>query len=209
MTKVIFIISLRSVCGRPAHWWLTLLAAGGDTWGITGRTFALLYLLGAVVVVAGVILWRRAIAAGPVDRPGRLNPFEMAYLAGGPSLAIISALAALRSTGSVGAGPGGKLATTAQTPAVTAELDGAVYSAAERQVAQRALADDPMVSAALERIRTASVSVGGAHSRQPAVPYAPQHSYTSPAGPRDRNKDRDRIRRTCSRTKHLLPRSRS
>jgi len=57
-------------------------------------------------------------------------------------------------------GPGGKLRTTDRIPTVAAELDGAVYAAAGRGVAQRELADDPEVSAALERIRAALVGEG-------------------------------------------------
>jgi hypothetical protein len=47
---------------------MTPVAAAGDTWGIPGPAFALLYLLGSVVVIIGTILWRRTIVAGPSDR---------------------------------------------------------------------------------------------------------------------------------------------
>ncbi|HET8657456.1 MAG TPA: TIGR04222 domain-containing membrane protein [Micromonosporaceae bacterium] len=139
---------------------MTLFGAAGDTWGVPGRSFALLYLLGAIVVVTGVVLWRRAVAAGPVERPEPLTPPEWAYLAGGPPRAAAAALAALHGTDSVRTGPGGRLEVTGRLPRVTRELDRAVYSAAGRGVTRRALADDPTVSAALERVRAGLVRDG-------------------------------------------------
>jgi uncharacterized protein (TIGR04222 family) len=137
---------------------MTALAAGGDTWGIPGPAFAGFYLAGAFVVILASVIWRSRVAAGRAT--GRPGPFDVAYLTGGPSLAATSALAALRTTNSVTAAAGGRLAATGPMPMITGELDRAVYAAAGRGVTQRELAADPGVAQALDRMRTGLVQDG-------------------------------------------------
>src|SRR5690348_11821004 len=84
---------------------MTVVAAPGDTWGISGPQFLQIYAVLALLGLVFALVWRATTTRGgdPVGyQPG---PVELAYLAGGPALAVHSALAGLRCTGAVGPGP--------------------------------------------------------------------------------------------------------
>ncbi|OLM33548.1 MULTISPECIES: TIGR04222 domain-containing membrane protein [unclassified Pseudonocardia] len=75
----------------------------GDTWGIPGQTFLVLYVV-ALVLVSGIVLRRRrAIAQGDPRGAGTLDsrPEDVAYLNGGPELAVYAALSAMHVDGSL------------------------------------------------------------------------------------------------------------
>ena len=71
------------------------------TWGISGPVFLVGYLLLSAVVWVAAAQRRRALADGP-DRPVHdLGGHEVAYLNGGPDLAVTSALTAMHLSGTV------------------------------------------------------------------------------------------------------------
>lgn len=128
----------------------------GDTWGISGPTFLVVYLVLAVAAVGFALARRRRIAAGD-PRGGReldRRPEDVAYLNGGPELAVYAALSAMhvdgsvvtsgRTTGQVRAGgPPGRSATA---------LQRAIHTAAHRLTPGRMLRTHDPVRAELERI---------------------------------------------------------
>ena len=68
----------------------------GDTWGISGPTFLLAYLVLAVAVGVAVVRTRRALADVSAERPASRmeeRPYDVAYLNGGAQLAVTAALA--------------------------------------------------------------------------------------------------------------------
>lgn len=133
---------------------MTGYAADGDTWGIPGPQFLMIYiglaLLAFVVALAIRAAARRPGATAMAHQPG---PLEVAYLNGGPRLATYAALAALRAGHCVQAGPGGVLTAVSTASPPTGILEWALYSAAGRGMRQRDLAADPAVAGALDRIR--------------------------------------------------------
>ena len=75
----------------------------GETWGIPGPTFLVAYLLlaGAATVLA---FWHRARIAGGDPAGARVldgRPEDVAYLNGGPGLAVYAALSAMHVDGTV------------------------------------------------------------------------------------------------------------
>ncbi len=73
----------------------TVLAAEGDTWGISGPTFVVIYLLLAGSLLAVAVLARRAVPTEPGRQPAAgwdADPERVAYLNNGPTLALTAAL---------------------------------------------------------------------------------------------------------------------
>lgn len=129
-----------------------MLAA--DTWGISGPTFLRFYLLAALVVVVGSIVYRSRILAGqPAAGTGQLGPQQVAYLNGGDQLAIWTALGGLRGCGAVGVTPDRRLTTGGPLPSGVTPLDQAVHHAARNHLRTRELARDQRVSRALTELR--------------------------------------------------------
>src|SRR5206468_2121202 len=129
-------------------------AAAAQLWGISGPAFLAGYLAAEAAVLATALVLRLLAGRGP--QPSRQpDPVQLAYLNGGRRLAIYAALAALRSTDAVAAGPGGRLGVDPGQPAPAGELEWAVYTAAMRGARQRDLAPDTTVATALRRMRAA------------------------------------------------------
>lgn len=130
------------------------LAAQGDTWGIPGPSFLIVYL-GAVIAVAILAaLHRRILYAG--DRGShveRLGPQQVAYLNGGDRLAVYAALGGLRSAGAIAGGPDKTLNQAGPLPADATPLDSAIYNAAGRRIRSRDITGDQWVVAALRQLR--------------------------------------------------------
>ncbi|WBB80165.1 TIGR04222 domain-containing membrane protein [Micromonospora sp. WMMD882] len=131
----------------------TLLAAAGDTWGISGPTFLAGYLTVAALAVVGSVVHRARLFGGDrTSGPEQLDPPQVAYLNGGARLALHSSIGALRHAGAIGmAVP--RLAATGPLPAGANPIDQAVYDAASRRVRPRDLAQDHRVSAAVDQLR--------------------------------------------------------
>jgi len=130
------------------------LAAQGDTWGIPGPAFLVLY---GTVIVATVILsaiHRRVLFAGtPGATIDRLGPQQVAYLNGGDHLAVYASLGGLRGAGAIAGGPGKTLYQSGPMPAGVTPLDTAIYNAAGRRIRSRDLAGDQWVVAAVRQLR--------------------------------------------------------
>ncbi|MBB5115069.1 TIGR04222 domain-containing membrane protein [Micromonospora echinospora] len=132
-----------------------------DTWGIPGPTFLRWYLLVAVVLVVGAIVYRRRMLAGtPVTDHGALGPQQVAYLNGGDQLAVWAALGALRHASAVGVRPDRRLTTGGPLPAGATPLDQAVHYAASRGLRTRDLAADEWVRRAIDELRDGLVRRG-------------------------------------------------
>ncbi|WP_433343288.1 TIGR04222 domain-containing membrane protein [Micromonospora sp. CA-111912] len=133
---------------------MTVIAAPGDTWGISGPTFLWVYLLAALVVVVGSIVHRRRVLAGPPAADvGQLGPQQVAFLNGGNQLAIWTSLGGLRGTGIVGVKPNRRLSVGGQLPPGSTPLDRAVHHAASRNLYASELGRDGWVLRALEQLR--------------------------------------------------------
>jgi uncharacterized protein (TIGR04222 family) len=123
----------------------------GDTWGVSGPTFLLIYVALGIVVLAGVIIWRRRYTSGPSGPLRSLTPTEVALLTGGRDLAVYSSLASLRAVEAVQI-ESGHLRQVGPLPSGAPELDRAIHAAAGRQsLRSRDVAADPNVAAILER----------------------------------------------------------
>ena len=113
----------------------------GDTWGISGPTFLLAYLVLALAVGAAVLRARRALADVSAIRPASRmeeRPYDVAYLNGDAQLALTAALSAMYRAGTIktaGRGvrhrggaaglPGGRAQRAIHHAAVTGPVTGA------------------------------------------------------------------------------------
>ncbi|HEX2312580.1 MAG TPA: TIGR04222 domain-containing membrane protein [Thermomonospora sp.] len=133
-----------------------VLAGAGDTWGIPGRTFLVLYLLAAAGLTVVALLARRSIRRNGAA-PRELHPYEAAYLKGGPPRAVAAALAALRFVGAVESAGGGRVRVTdgAQARTARSPLDDAVHEAIRESggIKVAALGGHDLVVSALKRLR--------------------------------------------------------
>jgi uncharacterized protein (TIGR04222 family) len=115
-----------------------------------------------VLAVAGRLLAGRADA--PSLTAGEPRPGDIAYLAGGESLAVYSSLGALRAAGAVEAAPGGTVAVTGLPPAGASDLDRAVHAAAGRGARASAIRWDDTVEAALKAVERRLIDAGALRS---------------------------------------------
>ncbi|WP_433125758.1 TIGR04222 domain-containing membrane protein [Micromonospora sp. CA-240977] len=130
-------------------------AASGDTWGIPGPTFLRFYLVAAVVVVAVAVAYRIRLAAGSnvAMTADPLGPQQVAYLNGGPRLAVHAALGGLRGSGAIGVRPDRRLTTVGSAPTGLTPLDEAIHWAAHKHARVGDLPQDDRVRVALHQIR--------------------------------------------------------
>ncbi|MFD0744577.1 TIGR04222 domain-containing membrane protein [Phytohabitans flavus] len=127
--------------------------AMGDTWGISSATFAVAYALLAAAAIGGAALHRYRALAGPTQFNAKtLASSEVAYLQGGPDLAVYSALAALRCADAVGVSTERQLLVTGEPARRATRLARAVYDAAGRSALPGSLRADAGVAKELARI---------------------------------------------------------
>jgi uncharacterized protein (TIGR04222 family) len=140
---------------------MAVIAAPGDTWGISGPDF-LAVLAGAAVVFGLLALMDRLlITRRETGSPRRrAEPVEVAYLNGGAATAVHASLAGLRAAGLVAVAPTGALNITGTLPAGVSRLDHAVYEAGGRRVQANRLLADAQVSTAAEAVRAGLVDAG-------------------------------------------------
>lgn len=108
----------------------SLAAATGDTWGISGSTFILVYLLVAVVVWIATTRARRTLAArgGGHEVTGlESRPYDVAFLNGGAELAVYSALSSMRVDATIVTTGRGNVQAAGRLPATAAELERAIH----------------------------------------------------------------------------------
>ncbi|MGH3588528.1 MAG: TIGR04222 domain-containing membrane protein, partial [Pseudonocardia sp.] len=141
---------------------MALAAATAETWGISGPTFLLAYLLLAVAVGIAVTRARRALAEpATASLPGGLtaNPHDVAYLNGGGELAVYSALSAMHLRGTIITHRGEVQATGRLEPA-TDTLERAIHFTANGRVPRRRLEFHRPVQTALSTIEDRLVAGG-------------------------------------------------
>jgi uncharacterized protein (TIGR04222 family) len=133
---------------------MTVFAATGDTWGISGPTFLKTFLILAVAGVLLSIIWRRAATSGgDLGNLRQPSPAELAYLNGGADLALHTSVAGLRCAGAIGPGPTpGTLVAAGPMPAGFSDLDYVVHSALRTPQVLPTVQQRPEVSAALRRV---------------------------------------------------------
>ncbi|MFE9918774.1 TIGR04222 domain-containing membrane protein [Micromonospora sp. NPDC005553] len=134
---------------------MTVHAASGDTWGISGPTFLRYYIAAAILLVAIVAYQRFRLAVGSSGAmtADPLGPQQVAYLNGGPQLAVHSALGGLRGSGAVAVRPDRRLTTVGAAPTGLTPLDQAIHWAAHQHSRVRDLPQDERVRVALHQIR--------------------------------------------------------
>lgn len=129
-----------------------------ETWGISGPTFLVVYALLAVVALAVAVTLRRSLRAGRAVSADGLHsrPEDVAYLNGGPDLAVYAALSAMHVDGSIATAGPSAVGIVRSTGAVSRQASGlqhAIHGAAARPVPRRTLPSGPRVAAALAEIR--------------------------------------------------------
>lgn len=134
----------------------------GDTWGISGPAFLAAYLLLAAAVWVASARARRALAGDGPDRltgPAPTDPHDLAYLNGGPDLAVTSALAAMHLTGTVAPSKGRIHAVGRPAPGADA-LERAIHFTTGSPVTRSRLPLHRPVRTALDTIEKRLVSIG-------------------------------------------------
>ncbi|TCK20484.1 TIGR04222 domain-containing membrane protein [Pseudonocardia endophytica] len=128
-----------------------------ETWGISGSTFLVIYIVLAVVVLGVAISIRRSLRSGrPVSADGlQSRPEDVAYLNGGPDLAVYAALSSMHVEGSIAtSGPSAVgIVHSVGTARQASPLQNAIHGAAARPTPRRTLPVEPRVAAALAEIR--------------------------------------------------------
>ena len=134
-----------------------------DTWGISGPTFLLAYVVLAVAVVVAAVRARRTLLDVSAERPaGRLEdrPYDVAYLNGGPDLALTAALSAMHRAGTISTSGRGVVVAAARPESRADELERAVHHAAATPVSRHRLAAVGAVASALHRIEQRLIGAG-------------------------------------------------
>ncbi len=129
-----------------------------ETWGISGPTFLVGYLLLAAVTWIATARRRRALADGP-DRPAPHRPYELAFLNGGADLAVTSALTAMHLAGTV-APRRGEVQAVGRLGSGADALERAVHAAATTPVPRRRLVLTRPVRTALDAVERRLVADG-------------------------------------------------
>jgi uncharacterized protein (TIGR04222 family) len=141
-----------------------VLAAPGDTWGISGPTFLAFYAALIVVVLVAGVRARRGLAEP--DRPvadrrdwGE-RPQDVAFLNGGPELAVYSALSAMHLSGAIATPTRGTVQAAGRLEPRATALERAIHATAATPTGQRRLQYHSAVAAALAATRD-RLAVGG------------------------------------------------
>ncbi|MGH3767149.1 MAG: TIGR04222 domain-containing membrane protein [Pseudonocardiaceae bacterium] len=151
---------------------MTLLATNNVTWGISGPDFLAGYGLLALAALLGILVARWRLAAGPAIVAAELGgrPHDVAYLNGGPELAVLSALSSMRVAGTI-VGEGRGRVRAGERPGTDAdELERAMHLAAAVPISRRELVTNQIVRTALEttrqRLENAGLLLGAGRQRR-------------------------------------------
>ncbi|MBC3193814.1 TIGR04222 domain-containing membrane protein [Pseudonocardia sp. C8] len=128
----------------------------GETWGVSGPTFLVVYVIIGVTAVA-LALWRRSRIAAGDPAGGRLldnRPEDVAYLNGGPELAVYAALSAMHVDGTVvtSGRTAGQVRAGGPLTRTATGLQRAIHRSAHRLTPGRTLRLHDAVRAELDRI---------------------------------------------------------
>jgi uncharacterized protein (TIGR04222 family) len=135
----------------------------GDTWGISGPTFLLAYIVLASAVIVAAVRARRALTDVSAERPAhRLDerPYDVAYLHGGAELAVTAALSAMYRTGTISTAGRGVVVAAARPESRADELERAIHHTAASPVSRHRLATAGAVASALHRIEQRLITAG-------------------------------------------------
>jgi uncharacterized protein (TIGR04222 family) len=135
----------------------------GETWGISGPTFLLAYVVLAVAVIVAAVRARRALTDTSAERPAsRLDdrPYDVAYLNGGAELAVTAALSAMYRAGTISTAGRGVVVAGARPESRADELERAIHHAAASPVSRQRLDAAGAVASALHRIEQRLISAG-------------------------------------------------
>src|SRR5262249_41231747 len=103
---------------------------------LNGPDFLLFYGITLAAAIFAVVFVRQVLGRGNVAPTGArghdLDPFEVAYLAGGPARTVQAALVALANRKAVVAGPGNQLSAGQGDPGTTSVAETAVLRAVRR-----------------------------------------------------------------------------
>jgi uncharacterized protein (TIGR04222 family) len=139
------------------------MVPAGDTWGISGPQFLLVYVVLAVAVTVAQVRMRRALvdvpAGHPVGRPDD-RPYDVAYLNGGAELSLCAALSAMHRSETIAIAGKGTVVAAARPDPRADELERAVHHAAVVPVHRRQLAGAGAVASALHRIESRLIGAG-------------------------------------------------
>jgi uncharacterized protein (TIGR04222 family) len=138
------------------------MTTAADTWGISSGAFLLLYAALAIVVLGLARGTRRALAdpRGPVGEPDlHRHPHDLAYLNGGATLAVYSALSAMHLRGTITSERGVVRAAGRLEPGVD-ELERAIHRAATNGVHRNRLVTHHSVCTVLDAARQRLVRAG-------------------------------------------------
>jgi uncharacterized protein (TIGR04222 family) len=135
---------------------VNVMASSNLTWGISGPEFLAGYGLLALVSLVGVVIVRWWLAAGSAGasavQPAK-QPRDIAYLNGGPQLAVLSALSSMRVAGTILLEGSGRVH-AGQAPGEGAdELERAIHLTAIEPIAWQQLITHRIVRTALESVR--------------------------------------------------------
>ena len=134
-----------------------------DTWGISGPTFLLAYVVLAVAVAVAAIRTRRALVDVSTERPAhRLDerPYDVAFLNGGAELALTAAFSAMHRAGTISTSGRGVVVAAARPESRADELERAVHHAAATPVSRHSLATAGAVASALHRVEQRLIAAG-------------------------------------------------
>lgn len=135
------------------------LAASDVTWGITGPDFLTGYGLLALATLLGIMVARWRLSAGAAGAAGTAagefsgRPHDIAYLNGGPELAVLSALSSMRVAGTVVAEGKGRLHSAKPLDPDADHLERAIHLTAAVPISRRELLTYQIVRTALEQPR--------------------------------------------------------
>ncbi|BDX33620.1 hypothetical protein TUM20985_41670 [Mycobacterium antarcticum] len=122
-----------------------------DVWGVSDHAFVMWFVVAATFVATASMAYRLIAFRGRPAFSDDVDAHQAAFLAGGPHLAVYSALGELRRTGAVGVNPDRVLSQVAPLPMDATRLERAVYEATPGHTAVE-LPGQPAVSATLARI---------------------------------------------------------
>jgi uncharacterized protein (TIGR04222 family) len=143
---------------------MRVLAATGDTWGISGPVFLELYAALAIITGIITVLARRSLARShapaPAPETDLVDPDYVAYLHDGPELTVLAALSALHVAGRLTSAGPRRVHATGTIGTDAGELQQAIHLCAQNPIRSAKLASAPPVAKALGSIEDRLIGVG-------------------------------------------------
>lgn len=152
---------------------MTALTTNNVTWGITGPEFLVAYGLLFLFSLCGIMVlrwWLAAVPAGVATGTLSEQPYDIAYLNGGPGLAVLSALTSMRAAGTIVAEGRGRVRAGRPLGDGADELERAIHLAAVEPITRHELVANRLVRMALDsshqRLESAGLSLSARQRRR-------------------------------------------